>query len=116
MNWLSWLDAKSKQLPETIGLALAKQFQLDTVATSNWCFFAKSGKFAGRPVRSFRIIDPSLIGKESKSPLRYRDLDGGSHQKALKFEGYIEREGYVILQDRRPKPPAASLENFSAAQ
>jgi hypothetical protein len=116
MQWLSWLDAKPRQLPENVGLALTKQFQLDTVATSNWSYFAQSGKFAGRPVRSFRIIDPSLIGKGFKGPMKYRDLDGGGYQVALQFEGYIEREGYVILRDRRPKPPAASLENSSTAQ
>lgn len=116
MNLLSWFDGKSRDLPESVGLALTKQFQLDTAATSNWSYFAQSGKFAGRPVRSFRIIDPGLVGKEFKSPLKYRDLDGGSHQEALQFEGYIEREGYVILRDRRPKPAAASLENPGTAQ
>jgi hypothetical protein len=115
MEWFGWLDGKSQGLPEKVGLALEKQFQLDSGATGNWCFLAQSGKFAGRPVRSFRIIDPSLIRQETKSPKRYRDLDGGSYQKALQFEGHIEREGYVVLQDRRSKPPAASQENFSAA-
>jgi hypothetical protein len=109
MSWLGWLDARSKELPQNVGLALAKQFQLDTEATSTWCYLDQSGKFAGRPVRSFRIFDPSLIGKEVKVPMKYRDMDGGGHQTALQFEGYIEREGYVILRDKRPKPPVASL-------
>lgn len=116
MNLLSWFDAKPRELPENVGLALTKQFQLDTAATSNWSYFAQSGKFAGRPVRSFRIIDPSLIGKGSKSPLKYRDLDGGGYQVALQFEGYIEREGYVILRDRRLNPPVARAENSGKAQ
>jgi hypothetical protein len=102
MSWHVWRKQNDGDLPEAVQTALASQFRLDSEAMSQLRLFEQSGRFAGRPVRFIRLVDSTLLNVEKKAPLKYRSFDDGTYKNALQFEGHIEKEGYVLLHDRRP--------------
>lgn len=91
------------KLPKNICDVLASQYRLDTQAMSRLRLLEKSGKYAGRPVSFIRIIDPALLTTDANVPLKYAALDNGGYKNAVQFEGHIEKQGLVLLNDRRSK-------------
>lgn len=97
-----WRNSRPRELPEGVRTALASQFHLDSEAMLKMRLFEQSGSFAGRPVRFIRLVDSTLLNVDAKAPLKYRSFDEGTYKNAVQFEGHIEKEGYVLLHDRRP--------------
>ena len=102
MNWQVWRKQNSA-LPEGVQAALKAQFHLDDESMGMLRYFEQSGRFASRPVRLIRLVDSTLLNPGTKIPLKYSSFDNGDYKGAVQFEGHIEKEGYVLLHDRRPR-------------
>jgi hypothetical protein len=96
-------NSRPRELPEEVRTALASQFRLDSEAMLQLRLFEESGRFAGRPVRFIRLVDSALLNGDKKAPLKYRSFNDGSFKNSVQFEGHIEKEGYILLHDRRPR-------------
>jgi len=103
MEWKFW-DRSPRVLPVSVTSALASQFRLELPALDKLSLLQKSGTFAGRAVRLIRVYDPALLGDRGATTKRFEDLQEPSRRKAVLFEGHIEKEGTVVLIDRRPRP------------
>lgn len=103
MEWKFW-DRSPRVLPVSVTDALVSQFRLESPALDKLSLLLKSGTFAGRSVRLIRVFDPALLGDGGATTKRFEDLQETSRRKAVLFEGHIEKEGTVILLDRRPRP------------
>lgn len=103
MKWQVWHKQNGGALPEEVQSALKAQFHLDEEAMGVLRLFQQSGRFASRPVRLIRLVDSALLNQESKAPLKYSSFENGNYKGAVQFEGHIEKEGYVLLHDRRPR-------------
>ena len=96
-------NSKTRPLPEAVQTALKSQFRLDDEAVGRLRLFEKSGRFASRPVQFIRLVDSTRLTEDKKAPLKYSSFENGNHQNAVQFEGHIEKEGYVLLHDRRSR-------------
>jgi hypothetical protein len=107
MEWKFW-DKSPRPLPGSVIDALVSQFSLTSPALDKLSLLQKAGHFAGRAVRDIRVYDPALLGDGGATTKRFEDLQEPSRRKAVLFEGHIEKEGTVVLLDRRPRPAQAS--------
>lgn len=103
MKWKFW-DRFSQVLPPSVTNSLVSQFRLELPALGKLSLLQKAGAFAGRPVRLIRVYDPALLGDGGAATKRFDDLQEPGRRKAVLFEGHIEKEGSVVLVDRRPRP------------
>jgi len=103
MEWKFW-DRSPRVLTQKVTDALVSQFRLESPALDKLSLLQKSGTFSGRPVRLIRVYDPALLGDGGATTTRFEDLQEPGRHKAVLFEGHIEKEGTVVLIDRRPRP------------
>jgi|SRR5919106_4281505 hypothetical protein len=96
-------NTRPRELPKEVRATLVSQFRLDEEAIGKLDLFEEPGRFAGRPVRFVRLVDSTLRNVDTKARPKYGSFDDANYQKAVQFEGHIEREGYVLLHDRRPR-------------
>ena len=103
MTRIFWRKSGPKELPVSVKTALMSQFRLDSQTVDKMRFLANAGRFAGRQVQFIRVFDPALISHGAAAEVKFNDLqlEAGGHRKALLFEGHIEKEGNVLLADRR---------------
>ena len=99
-----WRNSKPRELPLDVQTALKSQFRLESEALGRLRLFGQSGRFASRPVRFIRLVDSALLTADKKSSLKYSSFENGNYGDAVQFDGHIEREGYVLLHDRRRHP------------
>ena len=102
MNLLFWTSSKPRRLTDVLRNNLVSRFHLGPESLEKLRFLGKSGKFAGRSVHLIRIFDPALASTGGTATLKYQDLEGASDRGLLRFEGHIEKDGPVVLIDRRP--------------
>jgi hypothetical protein len=107
MEWKFW-DKSPQVLPGSVIDALVSQFRLGLPALDKLSLLQKAGTFAGRSVRLIRVYDPALSGDGGATTKRFEDLQEPSRRKSVLFEGHIEKEGTVVLLDRRLRPTQAN--------
>lgn len=102
MWWQLWQKSVPRKLSESVKKALTAQFSLDPQAVDKMRLSSRKGRYSDRPAEFIRIFDPALIENgESATPSYEEILQTYGHRKALLFEGRIERNDRVYLNDRR---------------
>lgn len=95
MRWQFWQNAPPRKLSDQVQKALTAQFRVEPEAMEDMRVLSKRGQYSNRKVELIRIFDPALITDGHAIPLSYRSLseiDG--HQKALLFDGRIEKDDF----------------------
>jgi len=102
MWWQLWQKSVPRKLSEPVKKALTAQFSLDPQAVDKMRLSSRKGRYPDRPAEFIRIFDPALIENgESATPSYEEILQTYGHRKALLFEGRIERNDRVYLNDHR---------------
>lgn len=97
MLWQVGRQSGPRELSDQVRKALQSQLRVDSQSTGKLRFLRKSGHFARRRVKLFRIFDPALIKNGQVADLKYDDLGMASHREALLFNGHVETDGAVYL-------------------
>lgn len=103
-----WRNSGPREIPNNIREILESKYRLDSEAMGRLRLLEKSGKYAGRPVRFVRIFDMTQVPASPAVLLKYSSLDNGDYPKAVHFDGHIEKQGLVLLVDRRARKGQAN--------
>ena len=109
MGFLLGRKPVAQELPDKVKEDLIAKFALEPGTVDKMRFSGKKGRYSNRPVQYFRIYDPDLISHGAPAKVKYEDfqLDMAGDRKALLFDGHIEKDGHVLLTDRRAPTPAS---------
>ncbi len=109
MGFLLGRKPVAQELPDKVKEGLIAKFALETGTVDKMRFSGKKGRYSNRPVQYFRIYDPDLISHGEPAKVKYNDfqLDMAGDRKALLFDGHIEKDGHILLTDRRAPTPAS---------
>jgi hypothetical protein len=88
-----------RKLSEPVKKALTAQFSLDPQTVDKMRLSSRKGRFSDRPAEFIRIFAPALIENGESATPSYEETYG--HRKALLFEGCIEKNDRIYLNDRR---------------
>lgn len=83
----------------TIRQALYADGLASAADTTKLTVLERRGPYSGRPVTFFRAFDPSLAAMQGVPVRAFRDLD--AHLDLVVGSGHVEREGNVVIADRR---------------
>ena len=99
-----WDRPGTQELPNSVENTLISQFGMTTESVRKMGFLGIPGRLADQTVQFIRVFDPALMSGGSASKARYQnfDLQFSGDRKALVFEGHLEEDGTVWLNDRRP--------------
>jgi hypothetical protein len=103
-----WRNSGPREIPNNIREILESKYRLDSEAMGRLRLLEKSGKYAGRQVRFVRIFDMTQVPVNTPVPLKYCTLDSGDLPSAVHFDGHIEKQGLVLLNDRRARKGQAN--------
>lgn len=99
-----WDKPGPQGLPDRVKNALISQFGMTPESVGKMRFLGLPGNLADQKVEFIRVFDPALVsgGAESKAKYQNFELQFSGDRKALLFEGHLEEDGSVWLNDRRP--------------
>ena len=103
MKLMFWKASKPRVMTRAINQHLISEFALGPELLANLSVLEKNGKFSNRKVRMVRVYDPELVSTDGASELKYDDLKGTENERAIRFEGHVEKDGSLYFRDRRPK-------------
>ena len=112
MSLMFWKASKPRAMTQAINKHLVSEFALGPELLANLRVLEKRGKYSNRAVTMVRVYDPELVTANGASELRYDDLRGNGNEKALRFEGHVEKDGSLYFHDRRPKLGSRSAESL----
>lgn len=95
-----WRRSSRRLVPVEVGEVLVSRFHLGPQDIGRMLCLGKNTRFGGRPVRAIRLYDLALIPNGGRASRSYEGL--ARQRKAVLFEGHIEKDGSVVLVDRRP--------------
>jgi hypothetical protein len=99
-------DCKSWKLSESIRRSLAVKFSLADMQAAKMLSLETGGHQGTKRVKKIRIYDPDLVQGGENLLKKFEQLD--QQLQALLFEGHVDGEGFVILNDvRRPAQATA---------
>jgi len=88
---------KPKAVAQSIRSAVTAKLGIDARQLDQFQTLEQNGNYAGRRVRRVRVFDPRLLQGDA-SKVTYSSLD---RNKAVIFEGHFERNGALVISDRR---------------
>lgn len=98
-------DCKSWKLSDTIRRSLAVKFSLGDLQAANMCSLETGGHQGTKRVKKIRVYDPGLVKGGESLMKKFEHLD--QQLQSLLFEGHVDGEGFVVLNDVRPAQATA---------
>ena len=89
---------KPKAVPESVRSALREKLGIEARQLDQLRAIERNGNYAGRKVRYIRVYDPSALNGAA-GKVNYALLD--KQAKAVVFEGHFEKNGALVITDRR---------------
>lgn len=89
---------KPRAVPESVRSALREKLGIDARQLDLFRAVERTGNYAGRKVRHIRVYDPAAVNGAS-GKITYALLD--QHKNAVVFEGHFEKNGALVITDRR---------------
>lgn len=89
---------KPRAVPESVRSALREKLGVDARHLDKLKALERNGNYAGRKVRYIRVFDPAALNGAG-AKVTYASLD--QNKNALVFEGHFEKNGALVITDRR---------------